>query len=91
MANEAMARGKLLFDEHPLVILPELATAVGLHAAIVVQQLHYWLRKSTNVRDGRTWVYNSIPEWRQQMPFLTECQIRDALTLLRKSDLIITA
>ncbi|KPC98057.1 Replication initiation and membrane attachment [Geobacillus sp. BCO2] len=42
----------LLFDDQPLVILPQLALAIGLNESIVVQQLHYWLKKSENVHDG---------------------------------------
>ncbi len=48
----------LLFDDQPLVILPQLALAIGLNESIVVQQLHYWLKKSENVHDGYKWVYN---------------------------------
>ncbi|WP_373278108.1 MULTISPECIES: hypothetical protein [Geobacillus] len=49
----------LLFDDQPLVILPQLALAIGLNESIVVQQLHYWLKKSENVHDGYKWVYNT--------------------------------
>ncbi|HAH9618369.1 ybl78 [Escherichia coli] len=35
---------KLLFAERPLVINTQLAMKIGLNEAIVLQQLHYWLR-----------------------------------------------
>ncbi|EFO2518259.1 hypothetical protein B6Q94_26680, partial [Escherichia coli] len=34
----------LLFAERPLVINTQLAMKIGLNEAIVLQQLHYWLR-----------------------------------------------
>ncbi len=33
----------LLLDEHPLLVMPKLATLIGLNEAIVLQQVHYWL------------------------------------------------
>ena len=38
-----MSTSPLLINEHPLMVLPSLATAVGLNQAIVLQQVHYWL------------------------------------------------
>lgn len=71
----------LLFDEHPLVILPELATRIGLNNAIVVQQVHYWLtnkaksvkeqdlEKEHTYREGKFWTYDSYKSWQKQFPF----------------------
>ena len=36
---------KLLINEHPLQVLPSLATKIGLNEAIVLQQIHYWKKK----------------------------------------------
>ncbi len=60
---------QLLIDEPPLQILPSLAVLVGLNESIVLQQLHYWLVRSSNVQDGRKWVYNSYEQWQAQFPF----------------------
>lgn len=57
---------KLLINEHPLLVLPSLATAVGLNEAIFLQQLHYWIEnKNTQGKtaDGRKWIRNTIQEW----------------------------
>ncbi len=62
---------KLLIEEEPLIILPALATVIGLEEALVLQQLHYWLNKSRNEHDGRKWVYNTYEEWQSQLPFMT--------------------
>ncbi len=67
---------KLLLKDQPLVILPQLALAIGLNESIVVQQLHYWLEKSENVHDGYKWVYNTYADWQQQFPFWSESTIR---------------
>ncbi|STI86995.1 replication protein [Escherichia coli] len=38
----------LLFAERPLVINTQLAMKIGLNEAIVLQQLHYWLRDTSS-------------------------------------------
>jgi len=81
---------KLLFDEHPLVILPRLAVLIGLNEAIVLQQLHYWLsgdkfgKTYGEVHDGRRWVYNTYEQWQEQFPFWSMMTVRRTLTSLRK-------
>lgn len=59
---------KLLIDEEPLQVLPGLAAVIGLNEALVVQQLHYWLRRSKHEQRRTTldlqhsWrVVSSIP------------------------------
>ncbi|CAG0941878.1 hypothetical protein [Geobacter sp.] len=84
----------LLYGEHPLVIDPMLATFVGLHEAIILQQLHYWLRynqkERNNIRDGRVWVYMSYQEWREQIPFFSCDQIKRAFLSLEKRKVVIS-
>ena len=87
MANHSSA---LLINEDPLQVLPSLAVAIGLNEAIALQQLHYWLRKSKNLRDdGRKWVYNSYGEWAENFPFWSERTIQRAFLELEKRKLII--
>lgn len=81
---------KLLFDDHPLVILPELAVRIGLNEAIVLQQIHYWLQKSDHVIDSRKWVYNSVEEWSKQFPFFSPSTVRRTLDKLTESGYLIT-
>ncbi|MEW4204980.1 DnaD domain protein [Bacillus thuringiensis] len=80
---------KLLLDDEPLVILPKLAAAIGLNEAIILQQLHYWLEKSKNVRDGFRWVYNTYEEWQKQFPFWSESTIKRTIKKLEGQHLII--
>ena len=52
---------KLLIEDRPLMVLPRLAVAIGLHEAVFLQQLHYWLRSSKTLEaDGHKWVYNTM-------------------------------
>ena len=81
---------RLLIDDYPLIILPELAVAIGLNEAIVLQQIHYWIENyrregdENHFRDGRYWIYNSLPDWQEQFPFWAESTIKRAIASLRK-------
>ena len=81
---------RLLIDDYPLIILPELAVAIGLNEAIVLQQIHYWVENyrregdKNHFRDGRYWIYNSLPDWQEQFPFWAESTIKRAIASLRK-------
>jgi hypothetical protein len=75
---------KLLLDENPLMILPQLAIKIGLNEAIVLQQVHYWLLQKEHQRDGRYWVYNTYEKWQENFPFWSIATTKRALTALRK-------
>lgn len=79
----------LLLDESPILIIPSLATRVGLNEAIFIQQLHYWLKDSKNIKDGFTWVYNTYEDWQEQFPFWSLSTLRRIITKLEKANLII--
>ena len=83
--------GNLLISEPPLQVLPSLAVKVGLNEAIVLQQFHYWLQRSNNVRDGYRWIYNSFPNWNKQFPFWGLNTLKRAITSLEKDGYLITA
>lgn len=72
--------GKLLFDEAPLVVDTVLATKIGVDAALVLQQVHYWIeinrKKDSNFHDGAYWTYNSIKDWNKCFPFYGERTIQ---------------
>ena len=81
----------LLISEPPLQVLPSLAVKIGLNEAIILQQIHYWLLKSNNIRDGYKWVYNSYSEWNKQFPFFSRNTMIRAFNSLEKQGLLITA
>lgn len=60
----------LLLDDHPLVIIPRLATLIGLDEALVLQQVRYWLADDRHPRfhEGRRWVRFTQQEWARQIP-----------------------
>ena len=81
---------KLLIDDRPLMVLPQLAVAIGLNEAVVLQQIHYWLKTyaeakdANHYHDGRWWVYNTAEQWQENFPFWSESTVRRALTSLRE-------
>ncbi|MBB1080212.1 DnaD domain protein [Limosilactobacillus sp. STM2_1] len=84
---------KLLIDERPLQCQPSLAVALGsADEAIVFQQLHYWLQRTTRVQsDGNKWVYNSMAEWLKQFPWIkSRSTLSRYFDDLEKRGLIIT-
>lgn len=83
---------KLLIDEHPLQVLPSLATKVGLNEAIILQQVHYWInpKMNKNFFEGRYWVHNTYEQWQQQFPFWGEKTIRRAIGNLEELGVLIS-
>lgn len=81
---------KLLINDHPLQVLPNLAAKIGLNEAILLQQIHYWLNSTSNERDGRKWIYNTFEEWQTQFPFWTVVTIKRIVKSLRDAGLIMT-
>lgn len=86
MKNES----KALLDEYPLLVLPKLATVIGLNEAIILQQIHYWLLQSGKEKDGRTWIFNTYDDWKKQFPFFSLSTIKRTIKKLEKSGLLIT-
>ncbi|MDG6896507.1 hypothetical protein A6A19_00405 [Actinobacillus delphinicola] len=82
---------KLLIDDQPLQVLPNLAKLIGLNEAIVLQQIHYLLKISKNYRDGYKWVYNSFEQWVEIFPFWSMSTIKRIFKSLENSDLVISS
>lgn len=76
----------LLLDEQPLLVMPQLAKEIGLNEAIILQQIHYWIKspKSGVIINDEKWVYNSVVQWNEQFPFWSANTIRRALNNLRE-------
>lgn len=92
----SVVTSRLLLDGPPLVILPTLAVAVGLNEAVFLQQLHYWLQLGGErgdvgvAHDGRRWIYNTIPEWCRQFPYLSARTLQRVISKLSQDGLVIT-
>lgn len=74
----------LLINEEPLQVLPSLAAALGLEEALIIQQVHYWLRKSEHLADGHRWVWNTHEDWHKQFPFLGVDALQKLFTRLER-------
>jgi hypothetical protein len=87
--------GKLLIDDKPVMVLPKLATEIGLNEAVVLQQIHYWLEtyrdanKQDHFHNGKWWVYNTKQEWQKNFPWWSESTVWRALTKLRDNEILI--
>lgn len=81
----------LLLDDRPLVIQPKLIKLLGDPTeAIILQQIHYWLVKNVNIKDGYSWVYNSIKDWNKQFDWLSEPTLKRKFKSLENKGLLIT-
>jgi hypothetical protein len=72
-------------------VLPSLAKAIGLPEAIILQQMHYWLRRSHHTFENRPWFYNTYDDWKKQFPFWSLATIRRAIATLEQQKLIESA
>nr|DAX97642.1 MAG TPA: helix-turn-helix domain protein [Caudoviricetes sp.] len=81
---------KLLINEQPLQVLPSLANIIGLNEAIVLQQLHFFLRISRNKISGRSWVYNTINDWQAEFSFWSVKTVQRTIDNLEKSGLVVS-
>ena len=79
---------RLLIDEPPLQVLPSLARELGLNEAIMLQQMHYWLIKSSHEFEGVKWFYKTLEDWQTEFPFWSTMTIRRTLTNLEKQKVV---
>lgn len=80
----------LLFAREPIVVNKDLACAIGLNEAVVLQQVNYWLQKSNHEIDGKVWVYNSMNAWQDQFPFWSYDTVKRIFSSLVKDNLLIS-
>ncbi len=92
----ARRTSSLLIDEQPLQVIPSLAEALGVNAAILLQQINYWIKhaerkgEAEKFKAGKWWTYNTYSDWQEQMPWLTESGIRKLVQKLKDEGLIAT-
>lgn len=88
--SEGCLMSNLLINEPPLQVLPSLAAAIGLNEALLLQQLHYWLRHAKVEHEGRMWIYKNLDKWKEQdFPFWSKNTIRRAIKSLSDQGLIL--
>ncbi len=72
-----------------LLVNADLAAKIGLHEAIILQQVYYWTAKHQHLQDGYYWVYNSYPEWQKQFPFWDVSTVKRLIRKLERQNLLI--
>jgi hypothetical protein len=82
------ALGNLLLDERPVVVQPSLVRLYGIAAAAILQQLHYWSKRSTNLHDGHAWVYKTYQDWSDETGMSPKA-VRGALDRLRSEHVVV--
>ncbi|MEH7238865.1 DnaD domain protein [Bacillus sp. JJ1562] len=75
---------RLLLNESPIPLLPTLAKKIGRSESVVLQQIHYWLQRSKNIRQERKWVYITYDELAKQIQ-ISKSTIRRAISKLEKN------
>jgi len=80
---------KLLIDEHPLIVLPSLAKAIGLVEAIILQQIHYRLGHFSKTAEDIPYTYATYEEWHEDFPFISVSTIKRAIRKLEKMEVLI--
>lgn len=73
---------------------PEVAEEYGVNAAILLQNLSYWIEKNRandrNYIDGMYWTYSSVKAFQELFPYLTARAISTALQKLEDAGIIIS-
>ncbi|MEH7223194.1 DnaD domain protein [Bacillus sp. JJ1566] len=80
--------GNILLDDRPLIVAPTLATLIGLNESIVLQQIHYWLKRTNNIHLNRKWVYFTYDDLAKQFPFISKSTIRRSILNLENKGLL---
>lgn len=59
---------KLVAPDRPLVIPQALSFEIGIDAALLLQQIHYWQQRGELKEDGFKWFYKTFKQWTQELP-----------------------
>lgn len=72
----------------------EVAKEYGIHAAILLENLHFWCAKNRangeSMHEGLYWTYNSVSAFKELFPYMTSGQISRNLAKLEENGLIVT-
>lgn len=71
----------------------DIAAQYGINAAVLLENIRYWVDKNeanrVHFHEGRYWTYNSVKAFVEMFPYLSEKQIRGALSKLEDEGLIL--
>ncbi len=87
MMSRGIVRGLFIFmsyTTHSFSV--ELATRLGLEAALILQHFYYWHQSNRSnpdmIRDGRVWIFSSRKNIISVFPYLTDWKIRATIDKL---------
>lgn len=88
-------RGLFPEDKRVYPFDPYLASDIGLKEAIVLQQIHFWVRynfiNDKNIYHNQAWSYNSLSRWQKDFfPFLSLSTVKRVFKNLRSYGLLLT-
>lgn len=70
----------------------EYAEQYGIECAILIQGIQLGLslnkNKESHIKFGKVWMYNSIKEWSETYPFMSQSTVKRALNKLKKLNII---
>ncbi len=71
------------------------AKEYGVIEAIILSHMKFWLDKNksegSNIKDGRVWTFNSYKAFASHFDYLTEKQVRRAITKLEDAGVLVSA
>lgn len=69
----------------------EVARELGVNAAVVIQQLHYWTSKGYGrTIGGRVYIYNTYEQWQEQFGFMSLMTVRRVFKKLEELEIVFT-
>lgn len=77
-----LGSSKFLIIEQPLLVLPSLATKIGVSQAILLQTLATLTQEQGTVVDGKSWLRITNQELHTVLPFWNISTVRDNLDKL---------
>jgi DnaD/phage-associated family protein len=78
-------------EENVMIFQPKLAQLLGLNETIILNQIHYWLKKKKNIIDGKPWVYNTYENWQEQICFLSVSTIKKTIKKMEIMGIVVAA
>ena len=72
----------------PIAVYPQLAVKTGINAAILLQQLHYWMEKSNNnTPNGEKYVYKTYEQWKKELPYISTKNYRTCSNKINRHEI----
>ncbi len=67
-----------------------LASIIGIEAALFLNKMNYWVSKCGRYLPNHegAWIYNSLPSWKKQFPYLSMYKLRKTIKTLEDTGLI---